>query len=217
METLNELSVLARNRRRELDALMGEARVTLTRGKSLEQEIADLTSSIEIQERATLLLNSIGEERQLKAQQIIEELVTRGLQTIFDDTLSFHILQTVRGKTANVEFVVRETRKDGFHETPVMEARGGGLAATIGFLLRIVVMLLKSKNTTEENILILDETFAHVSDEYLPALGDFLREIVEKTGVQIIMVTHQPEFADYADKVYRFTKKDGKTQVTEDV
>lgn len=216
MENLAELTVQARNRRRELDSLMGEARVTLARGKDLEKEIVELTESIQVQERATLLLNSIGEERQLKAQQIIEELVTRGLQTIFDDSLSFHILQTVRGKTANVEFVVRETRADGFHETPVMEARGGGLAATIGFLLRIVVMLLKSKNTTDENILILDETFAHVSDEYLPALGDFLREIVDKTGTQIVMVTHQSEFVDYADRVYRFTKKDGKTQVSED-
>jgi ABC-type lipoprotein export system ATPase subunit len=62
----------------------------------------------------------------------------------------------------------------------------------------------------------LDETFAHVSSEYLEPMGQFLREVVDKTGVQIIMVTHQPELAEYADTVYRFSNKDGKTQVAKD-
>lgn len=101
---------------------------------------------------------------------MIEDLVTRGLQTIFDSTLSFHIIQSVRGKTANVDFIVRTTLPESVIETSVMDARGGGLAATIGFLLRLVVMLLRG-GTKEENILILDETFAHVSAEYLAPLG----------------------------------------------
>lgn len=185
------------------------------RGKELQTEIVDLSEVVEDLDRVTLLLNSLGEDRQLQAQRTIEELVTRGLQTIFDSSLSFHIVQSVRGKTANVEFLVRTTLPGSVVETPVMDARGGGLAATIGFLLRLVVMLL-SKGTKSENILVLDETFAHVSAEYLGALGEFLREVVDKTGVQIVMVTHQPEFAEYADKVYRFTAVDGKTQVRED-
>lgn len=215
MTDLDTLVIRARQRRRQIDALQGEARATLMRGKELQAEIADLGEVIEDLDRVTVLLNSLGEDRQLKAQQTIEELVTRGLQTIFDESLSFHIVQTVKGKTANVEFLVRSTLPGSVVETPVMDARGGGLAATIGFLLRLVVMLL-SKGTKTENILVLDETFAHVSAEYLGPLGEFLREVVDKTGVQIVMVTHQPEFAEYADKVYRFSTVDGKTQVRED-
>lgn len=214
MSDLDALSLRARQRRRQLDALQGEARAVLTRGKELQAEVATLGDDIEELDRVTLLLNSLGEDRQEKAQQLIEELVTRGLQTIFDETLSFHILQTVKGKTASVEFVVRTTLSGSVVDTPVMDARGGGLAATIGFLLRLVVMLL-SKGTQTENILILDETFAHVSADYLPALGEFLQQIRDKTGVQIIMVTHQTEFEEYADKVYRFSIHDGQTVVTE--
>lgn len=205
-------------RRRQLDARQGEARSELMRAKALQGEIATLTADVNILDHVTILLNSLGEERQLQAQQTIEELVTRGLQTIFDETLSFHIVQTTRAKNATVEFLVRDTfgaDDNTIRETPVMDARGGGLAATIGFLLRVVVMLLRG-STIEENILVLDETFAHVSAEYLPALGEFLRELVDKTGIQIIMVTHQPEFADYADKVYRFSQVDGETKVHED-
>lgn len=215
MTNLDSLTIQARNRRRQLDATYGEARATLLRGKDLQAEVATLGEVITDLDRATALLNSLGEDRQLKAQQTIEELVTRGLQTIFDETLSFHIVQSVKGKTANVDFLVRTTLSGSVVETPVMESRGGGLAATVGFLLRLVVMLL-GKGTRQENILILDETFAHVSAEYLGPLGEFLREVVDKTGVQIIMVTHQNEFVEYADKVYRFTVTDGKTQVRED-
>lgn len=215
MADLDSLDIRARQKRRVLDARQGEMRATLLRGKELQAEVAELAEAVETFDRVTILLNSLGEERQLKAQTTIEELVTRGLQTIFDDTLSFHIIQTVKGKTANVEFYVRTTLDGAEIETPVMEARGGGLAATIGFLLRLVVMLL-DKGTRHENIMLLDETFAHVSAEYLDPLRQFLREVVDKTGVQIVMVTHQPEFAEDADKVYRFTTVDGRTVVRED-
>lgn len=171
-----------------------------------------LSSEVTELEQVTHLLNSIAEEKQMRAQHDIEELVTRGLQTIFDDSLSFHIIQTTRGKTSIVEFVVRTTLEDRVVDTPVMDARGGGLAAVIGFLLRVVVMLLRN-GARQQNLLLLDETFAMVSSEYLPVLGDFLRSIVEETGIQIIMVTHQNEFIDSADKVYRFSQEGGRTKV----
>jgi DNA repair exonuclease SbcCD ATPase subunit len=94
-----------------------------------------------------------------------------------------------------------------------MDARGGGLAATVGFLLRVVVLLLRTGGTGKQ-LLVLDETFAHVSAEYLEGVGRFLREIVDRSGVQIILVTHQETLAEAADVVYRFTAKDGKTVVT---
>lgn len=216
MADLDELTIRARRRRRELDGLSGEARSVLLRAKDVQAEIAENAELVEIYDRVTVLLNSIGEDKQMQAQQTIEELVTRGLQKIFDETLSFHIVQSVRGKTASVEFLVRTTLDDQtIVETPVMDARGGGLAATIGFLLRVVVMLLQG-GVRQENILILDETFAHVSAEYLEPLREFLREIVDKTGIQVLMVTHQDEFTEDADRLYRFSTENGQTIVTED-
>jgi hypothetical protein len=35
-------------------------------------------------------------------------------------------------------------------------------------------------------------------------LAEFLREIVDKAKVQIILVTHQQQFLEHADKAYRF-------------
>lgn len=213
MVDLNDLAARLNNKKREVAALQVEARMTLTRAQEVKAEIEALQKEIAHLDKAGIVLNSIGEERQLKAQDTIEQLVTRGLQQIFDDSLSFHIVQTVKAKAANVDFVVRTTLADGgIVDTPVMDARGGGLAATIGFLLRVVILLLKN-GRDQDNILILDETFAHVSDEYLEGVGEFLRELVDKTGIQIVMVTHQPVFGEYADAVYKFTAVNGKTKV----
>lgn len=213
MTDLDSLTLRVRRRRRDLDALAGEARSVLLRGKEVKAEIAALTETAATLERVSGLLNSLGEERQLSAQAMIEELVTRGLRAIFGPSLSLHIVQTVRGKTANVDFVVRTTLPDQVVETPVMDARGGGLAATIGFLLRLVVLLLRG-GTRSDTILVLDEVFSHVSDEYLPALAEFVRDIVDRTGVQIILVTHQDMWTGVADKVYRFSQdKNGRTVV----
>ena len=209
--TLEELATRTRHRRRILDERHGEARALLTRGKELQEEVFGLAETVEDLDRVTILLNSLGEDRQQRAQQTIEELVTRGLQTIFDETLSFHIVQTTRGKSVQVDFVVRTTIRGRAIDTPVLDARGGGLAATIGFLLRLVVLLL-TRGQRQDALLVLDESFAHVSAEYLPAVSAFVREVVGKTGVQIVIVTHQEELVEGADAVYRFTMSDGQTK-----
>lgn len=212
MSTIDELTLRASQRRRALDGLSGEAKVLVSRIRELRATTNELAEESTTLEQVTHLLNTIAEDKQFKAQQDIEEMVTRGLQSIFDETLSFHIVQTSRGKTSIVEFIVRTTLPDAVVDTPVMDSRGGGLAAVIGVLLRVVIMLLRT-GTQQENLLVLDETFAMVSAEYLPVLGEFLRSIVADTGIQIVMVTHQDQFIEAADKVYRFSQHGGVTKV----
>lgn len=184
------------------------------RGQAMVEEIASLTGQVELYERVAGVLNSIGEERQMTAQHQIEGLVTRGLQTIFGEEMSFHLVASVSGKRPQIDFLVRSTLGDGrVVDTPVMEARGGGVAATVGFLLRLVVMLLSKPQ--QDSMLFLDECFAMVSAEYEPRLAEFLREIVDKTGVQLILVTHSTAYSDMADKLYNFSLVDGVTQVRE--
>lgn len=184
------------------------------RGKEVQGQISQLRDEISLYETAIEVLSKIGEERQNTVQTQIESLVTQGLQTVFGSELSFHIIQSQRGKMATVEFIVRSTLDDGREiDTDVMAARGGGLAAVIGFLLRLVVILLSPERGVRR-ILFLDETFAHLSKEYVPLMADFLRELVDKTDIQLLLVTHQDEFIDSADKCYRFSLgADGWTEV----
>lgn len=199
--------------RRLVERQRGEAFALADQGKTLLEEIRQLNQIVELHEKAALVLTAIGEQRQDAAQRSIEALVTQGLQTIFTDDLSFHLVPGVRAKSPVVDLIVRSTLDDGTTvDTDVLAARGGGLAAVIGFLLRLVILLL-SKNR-QDTVLFLDETFAHVSAEYLPRLIEFLKDLVAKTGVQIVLVTHEDSFQEAADVIYHLKLINGITHVT---
>lgn len=194
---------------------IGAARAVVEQSEFLKQQVAKLTANTELLEKASGVLAKVGESRQQEAQEQIELLVTQGLQKIFGEHLSFKVVQSIKGRAPVVDFVIQTTLADGkIRETDILSSMGGGVAAVTGFLLRLVVLLLDKSR--KSSILVLDETFAHVSDVYLPALSEFLREIVDKAQVQIIMVTHQASFGDVADKAYRFSlDANGYTSVRE--
>jgi predicted ATPase len=207
-----ELDLRLSRARRTLDRERGEAYALATSGQQVNEQIKHLTDVVELHEKAAHVLTAIGEQRQDAAQRQIEALVSTGLKTIFGEELSFHLVPGVRAKTPVVDFRVRSVLDDGsIVETDVMDARGGGLSATVGFLLRLVILLLSRHR--QDTVLFLDETFAHVSAEYLPRLIEFLKELVAKTGVQIVMVTHEDGFLEAADVTYRFELVDGVTRV----
>jgi DNA repair exonuclease SbcCD ATPase subunit len=194
----------ARNR---IEQETGEARAIIETRNRMQARAEELAAEAEVHQQVVEILTRIGEARQESTQRQIEDLVTRGLQVIFSEELTFHLVQGVRGGQAQVDFVVRSTypdpqeeAEDRVVETPVMDARGGGLAAAIGFMLRLVVLML---TPSARRFLALDETFAHVSAEFEPRLAEFLREVSDKAGVQILMVTHSDAFTDVADARYR--------------
>lgn len=214
MDELTALSSRVRRARKDLERRAGEARAIATTGQRLQEEIAQLSRAVANYEKAVGVLSRIGEERQLSTQAQIESLVTRGLHTIFGEELSFHMVQSVRAKMPTVDFLVRTTLADGRTvDTDLLSARGGGLVSVVGFLLRTVILLLS--RSKQDTVLFLDETFAMLSQDYVPAMAEFLRELVDKTGVQIVMVTHQAQFSEVADKRYEFSQTDGWTKVRE--
>lgn len=214
MNDLAALKARLAKARRVVDSQIAEARVIATKGVKIKEEISLAQNDVDLYNKVAITLASIGEQRQADAQKTIEELVTRGLTTIFNEDISFHLVQTQRGKTPEVKFLVKSRASNGRTiETSVMDARGGGMAAVVGFLLRLVVLLLSKDK--KEPILILDESFSHVSAEYERPLAEFIQQLVQKTKVQIILVTHSDAFSEFADKRYRFEQKDGTTNVKE--
>ncbi len=203
--------------RRKIDRRIAEARLIATEGKRLKEEIDLASHDVDLYSKVAITLASIGEQRQEDAQKKIEELVSRGLQGIFENkNMQFQVVQTQRGKTPEVKFLIQSRGPNGrVVETDIMDARGGGLAAVVGFLLRLVVQLLDSK--VAQPILILDESFSHVSAEYEKPLVQFIVQLVEKTNCQILLVTHHliDAFLEVADKKIKFTLVDGITKVSE--
>jgi hypothetical protein len=210
--------------RRAADIDLGRAQALAREGKRAEADVAALTAAIEQFQRTSALFTSLGEERQARMQREIEEAVTRGLQVIFGEELSFHIVTSVKNNSAQVDFMIRsvydvppdpdqQTYGPVMVDTPVMEARGGGMVAVVGFVLRLVLLL---RTPGARRVLFLDESFAHVSREFEPRVAEFLAEVSKNAGVQIILITHSDAFSDVADRRYGLSLESGVTVIRQE-
>jgi broad specificity phosphatase PhoE len=127
----------------------------------------------------------------------VEQLLLRGLQTVFAGQWgAVTITCTQRGGRLWAELSL--VKEGGIAGAP-LDTFGGGPASVVAFLLRVLVV----RRLKLAPVLLLDETFAQVSADYVPALAQFLRLLVEKLHVTILLVTHQPAFAEAAHRVYR--------------
>jgi DNA repair exonuclease SbcCD ATPase subunit len=220
MTSVAEISDAVRAMRQRLSVRVGEAQVLAKRGQELVNEVTVLADERATADRVSGVLSKIGSERDAAARAQVEGLVTSGLQAIFEENLSFHLVESTSRQTPQIDFVVRTHLPDGSSfETDVMNARGGGLAAVVGLLLRVVLILLtRASGKKAPDVLVLDETLAHLSREYLDAAGQFLRTLCDSTGLQLIIVTHQQELVEFADVSYRLRlDANGRTVATKEV
>lgn len=203
----------------ELHTEVGQARALAERGNRLQVDVDRLFSDRETAERVSGVLGKLAAERDATARAQVESLVTAGLTAVFGDggeQLSFHLVESTLRNSTNIDFIVRTTKPDGeVIETDVMSARGGGVAAVIGMLLRVVLILLtRQTGQPVSDTLVLDETLAMLSADRLEAASAFLRTLVDSAGLQVIMVTHQDPLTEAADVVHRLRlDPDGVTRV----
>ncbi len=146
----------------------------------------------------------------------VEQTVTAALQAIFKDSqLEFKIeLLTLGGKPAARWQVVSNYETDGKITTVAAnpeDARGGGITDVVSLALRLA--LLELARPKPEGPVLLDEPGKMISAEYVPNLAAFLKQYAQKTGRQIILVTHHEALADVADAAYRVEQRDGISEV----
>jgi DNA repair exonuclease SbcCD ATPase subunit len=207
LEDSADLLAAVQRRRQQLERQVGQAEQLAVQISEAEAEVGRHRAVSELNARAAVLLTTIGEEAQETARGKVEELATRALQVIFGAQHSFRLEPGERGGQATLEMIIRSEYGDGeVIETGVLEARGGGMAAVVSFVLRLVVLLL---TPDVANVLFLDESFAHVSARYEGRVAEFAAEVARKARVQLVLITHSPAFSDYADQAVRLELNDG--------
>lgn len=141
------------------------------------------------------ILQDLAQQIQQRAHHKISEIVTKALQTVFEDPYEFKIEFTKkRGKTeAEIKFV-----RDG-QEIDPMTASGGGVVDVTAFALRLACLCLSRPRA--RLLVVLDEPFKFVSVDLLPRIRYLLKMLTEETDAQFIIITHLPELA--CGKVYK--------------
>lgn len=138
-------------------------------------------------ERAQSIVQTVALSVQEVAHERIAGVVTRCLESVFDDPYTFRILfERKRGRTeARLVFV-----RDGQEFDP-MGAAGGGVIDVAAFALKVACITLQRPKV--EKVLIADEPFRFVSANYRGRVRDLLLALSKDFGFQFIVVTHIPE------------------------
>lgn len=152
-------------------------------------------------EEAQIFLQTVAQSTQEKLKFQIEDIVNIALETVFPDEYEFKIEFNVsRGKTdAELVFLDKRTGQT----IDPMDAAGGGVVDLTCFALRIASWSLEK---TCDNVLILDEPMKFVSRDLIFNVCEIMQRLSKKLNLQIILVTHIPEFVNVSDKVFEIKK-----------
>lgn len=173
-----------------------------------EQELARKQAEVVALDEAHDVLVKVGElyrvlldKLVLSQVQAIEALVTEGLRAVFpDQRLSFTTEMGQRnGRISASFFLCQGDPEMGGIKGPPLGSFGGGPSSFVSLVLRVLT-LLRLKRLP---ILLLDETLAAVSDEYIEATGKFLQRLAETSHIDVLLVTHKPAFLDHAFVAYQ--------------
>ena len=93
-----------------------------------------------------------------------------------------------------------------------MTGQGGGYVNVIAFLLR--VLLIVAARPLLRLLLVMDEPFAQLSQEFQEPAAEMVAALTERLGFQVVMVTHERDFASVADVAYSFQVVRNATQAT---
>ena len=148
--------------------------------KLYKQNILDI-------EEAQKIVQKVAQAIQNQVHKVISSVVTKALHDVFGETAySFEIEFTKkRNKTeANLIFI-----RDG-HKLHPLEDCGIGQVDVAAFTLRLVGIMLSSQ---VRRLLVLDEPFKNVSEEYITNIRDMLLSMVQDFSFQIILVTHNKQ------------------------
>jgi DNA repair exonuclease SbcCD ATPase subunit len=181
IDTLNELVA----RKKSLEAVLEMERA------SLKESSRNLSAIVKGQK----ILQEVARDVQQHAHKQIASVVSKSLKAVFDEPYEFRInFEKKRGKTeAQLEFV-----RDNQGTDP-LTAAGGGVVDVAAFALRIACLVLS--RPVLRRVVVLDEPFRFVSEEYRQRISDLLIQLSEDLKIQFVIVTHMKELK--VGKIYR--------------
>lgn len=166
--------------------------------------------SLRQHEQAKEVIRIVGQKTQEQLQFHIEDIVSMALDAVFDNPYKFSVeFVQRRNKTECDLYFMRDENK-----VDPLTASGVGAVDVASFALRIASWSMNRPHS--RNVIILDEPFRFLSENYQEQAGQMLQEISQKLGIQMLIVTHNETLASFANKTFKVTIKNGVSKVTED-
>ena len=210
MEIVKQISEQFDKIREARNEMQGRIKLLQEQKSNQEKHLIKLKDDYKSLEGTLDILREFAVIKEQVLREKIDNIVTRGLRLIFGEgyrsKLEFGIS---RGQAVIKPKIISEVNGEEL-EADIADAHGGGLVNIVSVIYQILVLaLIKPK---QKQILFLDEPFRNVSEEYLEATGAFLKQLNEKLGIQIVMITHRKNLKDVADTLYEFSLDNGITK-----
>jgi len=179
----------------KIDKLLGEKDLLSSQVQDYETKIKDLKDGIEVIEKAIEVLDLAQREITNEMKEGFESIVTYALQYILGEDYSFKLEFGRHGALQEMNFNIISPSLDS--PADPLDTAGGGALDIVSLALRVSILELHKPKI--QGPIILDESFKHLSRQYLESAGRFLKAISEKIGRQIIIITHKNELVQIAD------------------
>lgn len=176
--------------RKKVDRLKADYNLVRKQVREERVRVKSLQKKVRNTEKAQLIIQTVAKTVQETVHDHIAKIVSRCLDTVFDEPYRFNILfERKRGRTeARFEFERGKLKLDP--KTGV----GGGVIDVAAFALRLACLLLRKPQ--RRKLLVLDEPFRMLSriKDFRERMRGLLEVLSEEMGIQIVLVTHQDEF-----------------------
>lgn len=175
-----------------------------------EKDILELTKAIEI-------LKQISTNRRATAKVHFEKIVTGALQFITQSTdYEFVIQEMVNRNKPSYEFLIK-TKVNGIDSLQKPEeSNGGGFIDIISQALKYAYLELFKDPKIMNYTVLYDEPGKMISEQMSTKFAEYIKFLGSNYNRQIIMITHNDNLMNVADKTFQVTKDiDGYSKVKE--
>jgi DNA repair exonuclease SbcCD ATPase subunit len=177
-----------------------ERDLLLKQSEVIQGQLIDLKRFYESSLKARALIQDTGRKTQQQIEYHISSIVTTAIVSVFEEDIEFKVeFVERRGKTEADFWFIKNNEK-----IKPISSSGGGLLDITSFALRISFWNLRKTR----KVMIFDEPMRFLSKDLVPKAVEMIKMLSDKLGIQVIMVSHIPDFIDGSDK--NFVIENGK-------
>jgi hypothetical protein len=154
---------------------------------------------------AQAVVQGLADQARQEFRGDVNRLVTMVVRSVFTEDFSFDMQMSTEGGRLQCKPVVIERVEDVEIEYAPKDDMGGSVLDPIGFALRVVLQQFQRSRT--RGMFVLDEPMKNVGHgDLLNQAGAMMAEVSHEVGLQLIVITHEPELAELADRAYQVVR-----------
>ena len=181
--------------------------------KRYKADYNDLIDSLEVAKervetvnKARVYFQEIAETTQRDVAETLSVIITSAIKAVFDtDEYRCEIVFGTARNQSDAKLILVKGEEE--IDDP-LDSISGGMIDVAAFAARVGFIFLKGSR----RVLIADEPFKGVSDDFKSRCPEMLRLLSEQLGMQFIIISHMKEMIDGADNVLTISNGELKCQ-----